>query len=65
MAGEYNLRCPQLCYQYTYKRNMKALDKDVKNWELAMDRSKWRNNLHATLQLGEEKLTTASDDRHK
>ena len=30
-----------------------------------MDGSKWRNNFHAALELGEEKLITASDNRRK
>ena len=64
IAGERNLGRPQLRYRDTCKRDMKELGMDINNWEeLATDRSKWRSNLHAALKLGEQRITTASDDR--
>ena len=55
---------PQLRYSDACKRDMKALDIDVRDWEdLAADRPKWRAALTTHLKAGEKKMTAAAEEK--
>ena len=55
---------PQLRFRDVCKRDMKALSMDTLCWEdLAVDRSKWRNNLLRSLKSGELELAAAAEEK--
>ena len=58
-AGRPHLRFRDVC-----KRDLKALEIDIDNWEeLAQDRSKWRQTLTTALEDGESRLRQLADER--
>ena len=55
---------PQLRFKDVCKRDLKAVEVDMKGWEsLAPNRPQWRQVLKKGLRRGEEKLRTAAEDK--
>ena len=55
---------PQLRFKDVCKRDLKAVEVDMKGWEsLAPNRPQWRQALKQGLRRGEEKLRTAAEDK--
>jgi hypothetical protein len=57
---------PHLRYKDVCKRDIKALDIDINEWEeLAGDRSRWRQALTVGLEVGEEKQKQAAEENRQ
>lgn len=63
-SGKRSTGRPQLRFKDVVKRDMKALDIDVRSWEdLAADRPRWRSTLLRQIKSGEEKLVHAAENK--
>ena len=63
-SGKRRTGRPQLRYSDACKRDMKALDINVRDWEdLAADRPKWRATLTTNLKLGEMRMSAAAEEK--
>lgn len=62
-TGKLSTGHPQLRFKDVVKRDMKALDIDVRSWEdLAADRPRWRSTLLRPIKSGEQKLVHAAEN---
>ena len=63
-SGKRRTGRPQLRYSDVCKRDMKALDINIRDWEdLAEDRPKWRATLTKQLKASEKRLTAAAEEK--
>lgn len=63
-SGKRSTGRQQLRFKDVVKRDMKALDIDVRSWEdLAADRPRWRSTLLRQIKSGEEKLVHAAENK--
>lgn len=62
-TGKLSTGHPQLRFKDVVKRDMKALDIDVRSWEdLAADQPRWRSTLLRQIKSGEQKLVHAAEN---